>query len=124
MFLAYNAVQQGEYLLRYEVHAEYEPCKYNEGYQHDDGCLLQHIPCRPGHLVHQLVVRSLNIGTEFCHKPDPPEADYFLLLKNIISVTLSLVMGAEGSTGTWIRTKIEGFGDLYSTIELCPYLLL
>lgn len=25
------------------------------------------------------------------------------------------------STGTRIRTQIEGFGDLYSTIELCPY---
>ena len=26
------------------------------------------------------------------------------------------------STGTRIRTLIKGFGDLYSTIELCPYL--
>ena len=25
-------------------------------------------------------------------------------------------------TGTRIRTTIKGFGDLYSTIELCPYL--
>ena len=25
------------------------------------------------------------------------------------------------STGTRIRTQIEGFGDLYSTVELCPY---
>ena len=25
------------------------------------------------------------------------------------------------STGTRIRTQIKGFGDLYSTIELCPY---
>jgi hypothetical protein len=24
------------------------------------------------------------------------------------------------STGTRIRTQIKGFGDLYSTIELCP----
>ena len=24
-------------------------------------------------------------------------------------------------TGTRIRTQIKGFGDLYSTIELCPY---
>ena len=23
-------------------------------------------------------------------------------------------------TGTWIRTKINGFGDRYSAIELCP----
>ena len=25
------------------------------------------------------------------------------------------------STGTRIRTLIKGFGDLYSTVELCPY---
>ena len=25
------------------------------------------------------------------------------------------------STGTRIRTLINGFGDRYSTIELCPY---
>ena len=25
-------------------------------------------------------------------------------------------------TGTRIRTQIKGFGDLYSTIELCPFL--
>ncbi len=24
-------------------------------------------------------------------------------------------------TGTRIRTQIKGFGDLYSTIELCPF---
>ncbi len=27
-------------------------------------------------------------------------------------------------TGTRIRTTIKGFGDLYSTVELCPFLII
>jgi hypothetical protein len=30
--------------------------------------------------------------------------------------TISSIIG----TGTWTRTKINGFGDRYSAIELCP----
>jgi hypothetical protein len=53
------------------VHAPYDEGDDNGGYQHDHSRRLQLLPCRPGYLMYQLVIRFLKIVSEFVHKSEP-----------------------------------------------------
>jgi hypothetical protein len=90
---------------RHRIHDPHDERNENSCDQHDHRRLLQLRPRRPGYFFQQLLIRLPEIGRDFVHD--------FLLFSAGYHPALR--------TGTRIRTQTEGFGDLCTTVILCPY---
>ena len=104
-----------QYSTRYRIHDPHDKRDQYCSNQYDHRRLLQLRPRRPGHFFQQLLIRLPEICRDFVHV-----FNFFNRLSPIpISTppeTFRLL-----STGTRIRTQTEGFGDLCTTVILCPY---
>ena len=85
-------------MSEHEVHKKYYSCEDDRSHHHNNRRTLKLVPRRPADLLGKFLVRLFYVNLK-CRVRNNP---------------LSCRDRA-------IRTPINGFGDRYSTLELCPF---
>ena len=109
-----------------KIHCENNQRHDHRGYHHNHSAGLQLSKRRPCYFMYQLIVSFSEIRINLFHSVNlkticnTSELEAVRRITLLLKANLRTVTYTNYCRGRAIRTPINGFGDRYSTLELCP----
>ena len=103
-------------MSEHEVHKKYYSCEDDRSHHHNNRRTLKLVPRRPADLLGKFLVRLFYVNRYFAH--------FLIFVGSWLEACHEPVRVRNNPISCRdraIRTPINGFGDRYSTLELCPF---